>query len=249
MKVKVQISLDGASESTYKKIRGNGYSKVITSIQLLLNYGCEVAISIVPMKENLDEISDIIDLVSGMGIKDIHLALLERSGRAEEFYDNNKPTDDDLFILFTNLYEQYIKPPNRHSVHLGSIESMVTRLKNPPLRFSCKAGREVIAIDRAGNLYPCSGFVGSDYAIGSLLESKLHDLYHDEKLNFFRTEIDVRNIDKCKDCPFILPCVGGCRVRAHLIDNSLTSPDPYCDFFMKMWEFLLWELSDMEIME
>lgn len=247
MKVKIQISLDGANEFTYNKIRGRGFHEVIKSLKLLIECGCDVSISIVPMKENLAEIPETIELAKKLGVKNFNFSLLEHSGRAKQTYHDSRPSNNDLFTLFESLYETYYENCSQKSVRLAPVESMKSKLHIPPQRFACKAGREVIAIDWKGDLYPCSGLVGEDHKIGSLFESSLHDLYHSDRMGRIRSNIDIRNIGECKNCPFMLPCIGGCRSKAYVLDNRFDTPDPYCDYLKDMWCYLLWKISDLQI--
>ncbi|MEM3486367.1 MAG: radical SAM protein [Candidatus Methanomethyliaceae archaeon] len=246
--VQIQISLDGSTPMTYNNIRGFGFDRVIRNIEMLADAGCHVAVSIVPMKENLDEIPDIIEFASSMGVRTFHLSLLERSGRAEQIYQEVRPSDEELVHLCKHLYETYYGS-GASKIELPFLDVMIAKLYNPPNRHACKIGREVIAISWDGNLYPCSGLVDERHKIGSLLSSDLMELYYSPRMNYVREQTMTHRIEKCRDCPFILPCLGGCRSKAYVLDKRLDTPDPYCGFLKEMWTYLLWKISEIQIAE
>ena len=73
----------------------------------------------------------------------------------------------------------------------------------------CDAAREFYyVLDPVGKIYKCPGFVGrEEFAIG--------DLHNDR---FLHRNVQFMTVDlwkKCKGCPFIPICAGGCRVNAH----------------------------------
>ncbi len=92
----------------------------------------------------------------------------------------------------------------------------------------CEAHREyAYTIDPRGKIYKCPGFVGKeDFVIG--------DLYNDG-LNYRNTQfmtVDLWN--RCKDCPYIPLCGGGCRSSAYIKDGNFENATCEREYFEKV---------------
>ncbi|MEW5802738.1 MAG: SPASM domain-containing protein [bacterium] len=72
-------------------------------------------------------------------------------------------------------------------------------------------------IDPVGKIYKCGGFVGmDDFSVGNLH----HDTFHYRLTEFMTTDL----WRKCRGCPFIPLCAGGCRSSAFLKGSDFFQP-------------------------
>ncbi len=77
---------------------------------------------------------------------------------------------------------------------------------------TCMASRQnSFAIDPVGNIYKCLNFAGlgmTEYAVGNI-----HKSFLDQSNNDY---ISLELWRKCKDCPYVFVCGGGCRFDAYV---------------------------------
>jgi len=92
----------------------------------------------------------------------------------------------------------------------------------------CEACREyAYTIDPRGKIYKCPGFVGKeDFVIGNL---------HDDAFNYINTQFMTVDLWKrCKDCPYIPLCGGGCRSSAYVKDGNFEERTCEKEYFEKV---------------
>lgn len=92
----------------------------------------------------------------------------------------------------------------------------------------CEACREyTYTIDPGGKIYKCPGFVGKeDFAIGNLQEDALNH----RNTRFMTVDLWKR----CKDCPYIPLCGGGCRSSAYVKDGDFEEVTCEKEYFQKV---------------
>lgn len=185
------ISIDGYNEETCDKIRGvNAYKRIMKAVALL--------------KEN--------------GVKNITLSMV---------------VDDDTYSsahLFKDMCEQLevepivrkMNPVGRAARnHIGSDNICAfadIMVGNVGIGQSCKAGREELAIDKEGNIYPCVNFMEEEFCMGNLFEKEGTLFYRwDMKDTWFkRFSRYLSNYRKeCAQCeinPFCWTCPASVRV-------------------------------------
>jgi len=89
----------------------------------------------------------------------------------------------------------------------------------------CMAGIEAACISAEGELRACIVAAGIGVA-GSLLESKLYELWHDdERWGIFRN-VDRRVLEQCRKCPdYTVKCPGSCIA---MTEFSKSPEEMYC---------------------
>jgi len=99
---------------------------------------------------------------------------------------------------------------------------------------NCGACSKEIAINSNGDIYPCQNLIKKEF----LLTNILHENWLEELKNSYITkqfmQLDVRNIEKCKDCSLKFVCGGGCRAIAYNVYGDLNAHlEFFCDFLSK----------------
>lgn len=101
------------------------------------------------------------------------------------------------------------------------------------MSFGCGAGVEYIAVDSAGNLFPCHFLVEFE-------EFKMGNIYDgiDENLKkYFMYINNLSNKPKCSRCWAKYLCGGGCIAHSYLINSDpLIPPDEFCTLQKKRVE-------------
>lgn len=93
------------------------------------------------------------------------------------------------------------------------------------MNFGCGAGVEYMAVDSAGNLYPCHFLVEFE-------EFKMGNIYDAVDKNLKKYFIKINNLSnkpKCSRCWAKYLCGGGCIAHSYLINNDpLIPPNEFC---------------------
>lgn len=94
----------------------------------------------------------------------------------------------------------------------------------------CQAGLTHLAIDRAGNVYPCEQAFGlAGLVMGHLREKSLPEIWQSENWRFFRGGWDLYQLSGCYACDYYISCASRrCRVHALKQLGSLYAPLPLC---------------------
>lgn len=94
---------------------------------------------------------------------------------------------------------------------------------------NCGTGEQLISVGTDGSLYPCHMLMEDEFKMGNLLEKDVMSLLvHNAKRKY---KVEVDDMDGCKECEFKYICGGGCRARAYLYTDKITSKDPFCPMY------------------
>ena len=94
---------------------------------------------------------------------------------------------------------------------------------------NCGTGEQLISVGTDGSLYPCHMLMEDEFKMGNLLEKDVMSLLvHNAKRKY---KVEVDDMDGCKECEFKYLCGGGCRARAYLYTDKITSKDPFCPMY------------------
>ncbi len=85
----ISVSLDGAKGETHDSIRkvDGAYDKTIEVIRKAVGFGLPIQVNTVVMKQNVDELPDIFNLISKLGVKVWEVFFLIKTGRGTELSD------------------------------------------------------------------------------------------------------------------------------------------------------------------
>jgi len=245
-KVVVQISLDSPRKECHEKIRGkNSYDATIRAIELLRSKGVEVIISMVPMKQNIGQLDELIALGERLGVKQLHFPLLDITGNAEKNKGQVVPDLNDL-CRFYGIVRDYTLSGK---ISNGYTRKLCEKFGQPPVYTSrnCGLGNSLF-IDHVGNVYPCSALYNDAFISGNVLQNDIEDIFlNSQKLWQVRDVCPVQE-SLCSKCAFQAYCTGGCRARALHTTGSIEGQDPYCEFYKRHYEGFLWSEVDQAIL-
>jgi len=101
------------------------------------------------------------------------------------------------------------------------------RVVNPGVPFPdgvCQAANTMLAIDPAGNVYPCPAM---PILLGNLQTASFREIV----LSALKIEVRAKILEQpsgCTECPMLDDCRGGCRGRGLYSHGSWEKPDPGC---------------------
>jgi radical SAM protein with 4Fe4S-binding SPASM domain len=214
----IKISLDGASEATHAKTRGEGnFDAVINAIHLLSQYSDAVDIE-VQMTVNSDNAEDVTKLKSmlpdGSRIKYTpHMGI----GRGLQADSNERLTNEAFHSISRQTEPQE--------------ERTATRLKSGQRTLGCYAGDAHISVADNGDVYPCHLFHQNAFKMGNIFVDTIADIFHSTKMTDFAASMDVENNNaRCSSCDFRYLCGGGCKANALHEYRDYRKSDTYCGF-------------------
>jgi mycofactocin radical SAM maturase len=217
--VRVQVSIDGATEEVNDSIRGKGsFAGALRAIELLSKENIELSVNMVATRSNFDQIEDLYQIVRGHGAK-FRVARLRPSGRGIDSYHYLHLTPEQNIQLY-----QWVKA--HPDVTTGDSYFILSALGEPiPGLNVCGASRATCCITPTGNVYPCAFLINDDCKVGNIREKPLSQMWIDAPLfEKFRTT----RVKACLSCPSYNDCGGGCHAVSYHLTGDLFEKDPEC---------------------
>lgn len=195
----VEVSLYGASESTYKKVtKQASYTNVMNGLKLLQATGINLGIKLIVLKQNEHE--------------------LEKMRRLACKYTNNPiRTSYDLMPS----YDFSLDVLNNHS-HIISSAIQKNNSKTKHQVFNCNAGRSFFCINYEANVTLCSF---CSFSAMNLREYSFHDIWKSFEKNI---NLLIPKDSQCYDCTFFNECTN-CPARTWMFNQKIgLYPIPQC---------------------
>lgn len=207
-KLLFQISIDG-DEKWHDERRGKGnYSKTISTISKLKEFGFKVKANVTLDNDNYKMIPSII---------------------------NNELFDEVTFLPVANVGAAKLNNLNQSCNELNECIEML--YKNTPktrtICDKCSIFPNGLSINYDGFVYPCS--IARDFKmlpLGNILEKPIKDVIDEfcntkEAKQLFEYKGNDQ-IEKCKNCCKNKMCNQGCRIKALKFSGSIYDADPFC---------------------
>ncbi len=153
LKVKFQVSLDGARPATNDPVRGAGtFVKALDGARLLAGLGFDVSLTTVTTEENLDELAEIPAIVRSVGARSQHLMWSHKRGRALE--SNNGFFPGNLALLAAVM--KTADAARDAGVTLDNLEAVKRRVNGVPgVKYDLgNAGWDSVCIYADGTVFP-----------------------------------------------------------------------------------------------
>lgn len=240
---RLQISLDGATPETFKKIRQTDtFSKIVKNIESLANKNLRITAVCTVNKINYHEVVDTYNLCNKLGVYDF------ASTRMLVYNDSHKQlsiTDRETMLLTQKLLQAREGKQtllklglfnNLQLLNMKSVEniikedkyqSIIKTITSIPLR-SCNR-HDRISIRSDGSVYMCMEAQCPSGYMGNIREQSLLDIWSKRKANIFFQPRLIENMG-CKGCDYKSICNSGCMVKAYKNTGSLNNPETACRF-------------------
>lgn len=240
---RIQISLDGATSDTFKKIRGtDGFYKIVETIKSLAEKGVRVTVVCIVNNINYDEVVDVYDLCESLGVYDFV------AGKMLCYNDTHKRlcvSDREKMLLAHKLLNKRANKKtllklglfsNIELLNVVEIENIIKeeKYRNFYQNFgtlyqrSCNLN-DRISIRSDGNVYMCMEAACPSALMGNIREKPLGEIWAERGSNVF---FQPRVLEKmgCKDCRYSCICNGGCMAKAYKRFGTINSPELACRF-------------------
>ncbi len=233
-KLKIQVSLDGATPEVNDMIRGKGnFEAAVKGIRLFAaaGMGKRIRIAFTEMRHNFDQIPKILELANDLGVGQFTAGTLVKGGRAKNTDWIELP---DRYQI-RSLIELYESDPKFRAFYekMGNISAIEWyKGRNIPSDHVCNCISTPF-INAAGKMYPCVMNLNDEHAVDNVHEKGMKEgiLKGIEKwallprLDKERSESLVR----CKDCAGREHCRGGCMGRAQTVNGDVISVEDRCE--------------------
>ncbi|MDD4924408.1 MAG: radical SAM protein [Dehalococcoidales bacterium] len=234
LKVKLMISVDGATASTYESIRnGASYKRVIEQAHICAGEGLLASLNFTVMRSNYTEIPGIFEIARSLDVKQITIIGFkpchgyQNELLAPEEYleairlscEGAEKTGIDFFFdepFFQAVVKEKGFYTNIPKLNAGIVTSSTS---------ACIFG-EYLFIDTNGDVKPCSF---APIIIDNVNNKLLSDIWDElSNLSFFQK---IRDPDSrtgaCRSCQYLFDCKG-CRSRTFMVTGDWFSTDPCC---------------------
>jgi len=251
--ISIGLSLDGHIAGIADRMRktwnGQGVSqKVIESIKYLKGYENYSVICTVT-NQNMRSLTKIVDYLHKLGV---YFCMLNPVRCTLPGAREVKPADHTLAKYYLEAldrtYELYVKTGRRlivanfANVLLGIIAPTARRLMcdiSP-----CGGGRCFFAVSAAGDLFPCSEFIGlKKFKGGNLFKDNITDVLKTEAFRMV-TERKIEDIDPCQRCAVRHFCGSPCPAEAIEMNGSMKKPGAFCELYEEQVRYALRLIAD-----
>lgn len=216
----LQVSIDG-TKKTHDRIRGEGnLEKVIHGLDVMHAYGIQTRVSFTAHQGNYREFSQVAELCRAH-----HVSVLwsDRYVPCQENQLLSALTPAETKEYVELLEQEKRNPLNREaSLTIKNVRSLQF-LSSGEYPYCCTAGLNALAIDEAGEVYPCRRFASS---CGNISDTNLEDIYYNNEL---LKELRLQKIPTaCMSCRHRKLCRGGSRCNAYATYGDFNQADPGC---------------------
>ncbi|MBI2186414.1 MAG: methyltransferase domain-containing protein [Acidobacteria bacterium] len=248
-RLRVQISLDGASPDVNDAIRGAGsFHRIVDGIRAAVSVGLPTTITMVLLRHNLHDTAALVRLAADLGVTNVHLLWPHRRGRVLTGRFANLPDASEIL--------QAVRT-GRHAaracgVTIDNVEELRLRLdglhgvKND----LAGAGWTSLCLYTDGAVYPSASMAGvQELRCGSVLEQPLEEIWKQSPVLAELRGTTVEQKTTCRTCHLKFLCGGGDFEHGYWASvaatgrGSFAGHDPYCDLYKGLAAEALAELA------
>jgi len=238
--VKVMISIDGATPSTYEAIRkGANFDRVVQAARHCVKDGVLEAINFTILKRNYTEIPGVFELAASIGVRRItFIGLKPCQSYTEELLSSQEyreaikltcqaaqKTGVEFFFdepFFWATVRELGLPARMPVVNTGILASSTS---------ACIFG-EYLFIETNGDVKPCSF---TPMTLGNVNERPLGEIWCEvlSSAFFSRLKDPKSRTGYCQSCQYWADCKG-CRSRTYILTGDWLASDPVCPLSLKL---------------
>lgn len=252
--IRVGVSLDGPKtindKTRYFYGRKGSYDDKIKGIETLKKNNISFGLLTVITKHNYCKAEEIAKHFVSIGCQHGKFNPVFPIGRATHHWEDLAITAAQYFAFMKDLLNCIIneKLPFVDSNLIYMINNIIRRTRDYRcMRSPCGAGEDYIVVDPRGDLYPCARYVYDDrLCMGNITDvnGTLHLRFMKNKIVKELKKRTVKKISTCSECDYRHFCEGGCSLAAYQEHKTLYEPSPLCEFYQKMYPYLLNYLID-----
>jgi radical SAM protein with 4Fe4S-binding SPASM domain len=225
----VQASLDGMTPETHAITRGNSFEASMKGINHLINQKVPLAIAPTLHEGNIHEIEELARFTyrNGAIFSPNHLRKFPQATHVNNIFLKPDTLRKCIVDTFSKMNQEFDIDLLTDELNAKKCED----LPNSRCRYVCSNAWTSIDIDWNGDVFPCHLLREKDFVIGNILKEEFPVIL--ERGRKSKTRVKSYEIPKCKKCPFVATCGGGCRSSAFYTNGTLAAEDEYCEILYK----------------
>jgi radical SAM protein with 4Fe4S-binding SPASM domain len=223
---RIQISTEGATREGYETIRGADYGTFVSNIKSLsdlnakANYPIFVEFNVTCFKDNLNELSEVMDLAHRLNVHRVayvHLnpvTYTKESNTSDKF--TNKVCTPDQHLdncdpkVVRAIFREIHKKSEQYGIEYFPPEEKLANQTEEPAPPSesqdtvktpgCDQFFKWVQVNSEGNVYPCCQ-IAKHYPMGNLHAQSFWDIWNGEVFSEFRKNLNNGNPNEfCRRC-------------------------------------------------
>lgn len=214
-----QVSLDGGTEHTNDRIRGQGvFKRALRGLELLAAENHSLTVNSVLTRYSFAELDRLYDIAASFGSK-LRVTRLRPSGRGQDVWADLHPTQEQ-YREFTGWLIEHPDVLTADSFfHLNAFGNKLAGLD------VCGAATATCCICPEGEVYPCAFFQAPEFEAGNLHERPFKEIWQDSLLFDYYRKMGG---GACTGCGQYSTCHGGCPATKWFVHQKLSIKDPEC---------------------
>lgn len=233
----VIVSVDGGSSEIHDFFRGKGnFAKTLQGINSLKKAGIkDIKIRMVACRQNIDDVSNFIDLAKKLGVSfDIngYNSIYGRGRINKDLFEPGPEEYENLYIAIwkKSLIDGFPEYPH-HSCFTFPTDAVGDR---------CAAFQSMLNVSSDGRLYPCSALQLKEFEIANMVENNgdLKEIIDSSPIVKYILAKSVDNTERCRECEVRYFCKGICLRRQ--LEDSDREIERGCQFKRKFYHRWMW---------
>ncbi len=230
----IAVSVDARDPEVHDRIRGEegSFARAMDGIEAARSHGLSIQFNITAMKDNLDQVPDVIEMADQAHADIVLVYQLVPVGRGDEIRDRALSADENRNLLDMVAHLQSgtrtVLEPVAAPQYWPHITNRRRGLTRSPGRLAracfhgCVAGTGLAYIKPDGEIWPCPFL---PLSAGSVRSQPFSQIWRQSDL--FRSLRQDPLKGKCGTCEQSSIC-RGCRGRAHALTGDYLAEDPSC---------------------
>jgi len=249
-RLRVQVSLDGASPGVNDPIRGAGtFERIRGGIRAAVNAGLRTTVTMVLLRHNLADAPALVNLAADLGVPNVHLLWPHRRGRVLTGPFADLPAAGEILDAVRRAREI----ARSRGVTIDNVEELRLRFDGMPgvKNDLAGAGWTSLCLGPDGGIYPSASMAGvADLLCGSVLEAPLETIWKRSPVLEELRGATVEQKVQCRSCHLKFLCGGGDFEHGYWASGGATrrgsflGHDPYCDLYQGLARDAFRELAD-----
>lgn len=214
----IQISLDGSTPETNDRIRSKGvFWKTSNGISNANRAGIPVTIACVILKDNANDIKEIVQMAIDQGAHAVKVQTLIDRGLGEINSDNLKVPHDNLVECIEELWAWKSRENPKIELMLPLVPSVLDLAREAPESYyrgtgclGCQPGLSTVRVDNIGNVRACGAANSDSDVVGNIRRDTIKNIWRTSaEIAKWRNASAIRNGESVSACGSI--CGKGCR--------------------------------------
>lgn len=213
----IKISIDAANKKTYKTVRGSDFfCKIVESVKMVNKLKAkeeksipELRFDFVILKENVEEISDIINLAGELKVKTVYFRVLQSTGLDEDRY-KNLTCNFDIEVLKNSIKDaKKLSLKRGVRTNLAELQNDFSHLKGIYASRNGNYSNKICLlpwlqsfVSVEGDMSPCCAlYTNMNMSMGNIIKEGFDKVWNGEKYRKLRRDFKKGvKYSICKDC-------------------------------------------------